>query len=366
VKGTPILLKEAQEAILEEVRFHHLANIVRNMRDGIIVTDLDGRITHWNEGAASIHDLRAEEMLGNAVWRVYPGFDPAELAASVGKEEGNIVRREWQRTAKDGSVLWVETRMMLMRDAGGHPAGYILVERDVTERRLANEALKASEERLRQLSADLLNAQENERKSIALELHDSLAAELSAIKFRIDMKVAQMNETTQFPDRILLEDIAEMVKRTVENTRRIMANLRPSILDDLGILPTVEWFCRDFESVYSHITVEKVIQIAEREIPDSYRIAIFRVVQEAMNNVAKHSEAKKVNICLEKYKRTIRLTVRDNGKGFDPAHLERPKTALHGVGLNSMRERTESLGGSFKIESAKGSGTTIQASWPMK
>jgi signal transduction histidine kinase len=136
-------------------------------------------------------------------------------------------------------------------------------------------------------------------------------------------------------------------------------DLRPSILDDLGILATIGWFTREFQKVYSQISVEKEIRIEEKDVPDPLKTAIFRVIQEAMNNISKHSKATLIQLSLGKKEDKIELVIEDNGMGFD---LE---TSTRGLGLTSMRERTELSGGAFVIESTTGKGTTIRASWPL-
>jgi signal transduction histidine kinase len=156
-----------------------------------------------------------------------------------------------------------------------------------------------------------------------------------------------------------------VVQDAVEEVRRISMNLRPSILDDLGILATISWFCREAEETYSGIRIEKRINIDENDIPDSLRIVIYRLLQEALNNMAKHSQANLVHLALERIDENIELTVMDNGAGFDIEEVlseERPK---RGLGLASMKERAELSGGSFLVESQKGVGTTVKASWSL-
>jgi signal transduction histidine kinase len=138
-----------------------------------------------------------------------------------------------------------------------------------------------------------------------------------------------------------------------------MMNLRPSVLDDLGILATFNWFCREFQKIYSHVQIHRHIRIEEREIPEPLKIVIFRILQEGMNNFAKYGQGDSVFLSLGKIARTIQLEIRDNGVGFNPETIHR------GLGLTSMRERTELSGGTFTIESAKGQGTKITAIWPI-
>jgi signal transduction histidine kinase len=166
--------------------------------------------------------------------------------------------------------------------------------KEKVEHKRADEELKESQKKLRFLSSELLTAQEKERKRIANELHDSVAASLGAIIFSVEKLLdwVEQDERT----RAALRDLISRVQRVNEETRRIIHDLRPSMLDDLGIVPAINWFCREYEKTFSHIRVEKQIALSESELTDSLRTAIFRVFQEAMNNVAKHSQASLVNL----------------------------------------------------------------------
>jgi len=225
-------------------------------------------------------------------------------------------------------------------------------------------ALKKSESSLRQLSMELLNAQEKERKMVAGEIHDSIGSSLSAIKFKVENVLtevaAKSPETTA-----ALRSVIPIVQGAIEEARRIQMNLRPSMLDDLGILATVKWFCRQFESTYSKIRISQSIEIEEHEVPGSLRTVIFRVLQEGLNNIAKHSMANMVLLSLRKTDQAIELVIQDNGQGFNLSRVRSPGGATLGLGLESMRERTELSGGSFKIEPIEGKGTTIGVSWPL-
>jgi signal transduction histidine kinase len=137
------------------------------------------------------------------------------------------------------------------------------------------------------------------------------------------------------------------------------------MLDDLGLLPTLSWFFRRFQTIYSTIHIEQEMTIGESELPDSLKIVIYRVIQEAMNNTAKHSKADLVRISLRKVHNKMELSVKDNGCGFSVQQRLSLGDSRRGLGLTSMRERTELSGGSFAIESAEGKGAMIRASWPL-
>lgn len=216
--------------------------------------------------------------------------------------------------------------------------------------------LKTSAERLRSISAQLLSAQENERKRIARELHDSIGQSLAAIKFVLEKKISQLNSTANFLGT-KLEDIVPMIQNTMEEIRRISMDLWPAILDDLGLLSGINYFCRQFGEIYSAIKIDKDLSVAEDAVPASLKIVIYRILQEALNNIAKYSKADKVLISLHKKNNHLELAIADNGIGFDYQAL--PK----GMGLVSMKERVELSGGNFALDSLPGKGTTIKATW---
>ncbi|MEW6442399.1 MAG: ATP-binding protein [bacterium] len=215
--------------------------------------------------------------------------------------------------------------------------------------------LQASEKRLRDLSVQLLAAQEEERRRMALEIHDGLSSTLSAAKHRVERILADGANHPEW------QEVAAQLSRTMEESRRVQMALRPSVLDDLGMLPALNWLVRETVQAYPHIRVEKQFGLEENDIPEYLKTVIFRVSQEAVNNIAKHSAANLVNLSLQKVDSRIELSIQDNGRGFDPA--EASGRTQKGLGLLGMRERTELSGGFFHIESARGKGTMIRATW---
>ena len=240
-----------------------------------------------------------------------------------------------------------------------------LQRRQIESEELA-EALRESERQLRSLSAEFIKAQENERKRIARELHDSIGQSLSAVKFGIQNSADRIHQTVPSADLSSLYSLVPMVQHAVDEVRKIMTDLRPSMLDDLGILATMSWFCREFQKIYTGIRVEKAIDVNEADIPEPLKIVIFRIMQEAMNNAAKHSGADLIRVSLTKKDATIEMIVADNGKGFEPAGTIFRDDYGTGFGLSSMRERTELSGGSFLIQSSEATGTVIKALWPSR
>lgn len=216
--------------------------------------------------------------------------------------------------------------------------------------------LKDSERRLRHLSIELLNAQENERRRIARELHDSVGQSLAATKFILEKKLSQLNKAVA-PVGVSFEEIIPMIQNTMEEIRRISLDLWPSLLDDLGLLAAIGYFCRQFAEIYSTININKDLRVAEEAVPAPLKIVIYRVLQETLNNIAKYSRADRVDVSLNKKGNQIELTIADNGVGFDLGSSQK------GLGLVGMKERVELSGGNFKIATFPGKGTTIKATW---
>jgi PAS domain S-box-containing protein len=229
------------------------------------------------------------------------------------------------------------------------------------ERVQMEEELGQSERRLRALSSRLLSAQEEERKRIAGEIHDSISSSLSAVKLGLEYNLDRLKEGEFTPES--MEALVSITQTALDDSRKIMADLRPSMLDDLGVLVTINWLCRKFKAIYPKIQIQQVIGVEEAEIPEPLKIVIFRIIQESFNNIAKYSRAKRVDLSLTRENGKIELLIRDNGDGFDVAAVSSRNDYTGGLGLTSMRERVEFSGGIFSLQSAQNEGATIHATW---
>jgi len=350
-----ILDRQRAEEGLREAETKY-SRLVENSLTGIYI-DQDGRIVFANQRFAQIYGYTKEEVEGIEILKlVHPEDRSLIEERRVRRLRGEEIPAEYESRGltKDGRTIWVTRGNSLIEFGGKRAILGNLVE--TTERREIEQSLQESQKELRHLSSQLMAAQEKERKWIAQELHDSIGQTLAAAKFSLEKKISQM-DLQKAPPGMVLENTLSMIQNGIEETRRIMMNLRPSVLDDLGILATFNWFCREFQKIYSHVQIHRQIRIEEREIPEPLKIVIFRILQEGMNNFAKHGQGDSVFLSLGKIERTIQLEIRDNGVGFD---LE---TIRRGLGLASMKERAELSGGTFAIESAKGQGTKITATW---
>ena len=318
--------------------------------------DLERTVGVWRNAVATGKDYEAEYRI-----RRYDGVYRHFLARGVPvfKDDGNIL--EWVGTCIDITERKQSEEALRQRSWELQQLTETLEQR-VRER--TGELEKANEE-LRHLSSRLLSAQEEERKRVAGEIHDTIGSCLSAVMFKVQDVLRQTEQSTHAAAEPL-RTIIPVVQESIEECRRIQMDLRPSMLDDLGLLPTLSWFCRRFETIYSRIRIEQKIGIEEGKIPNPLKIVIYRVIQEAMNNIAKHSQADFV--CLSFWKRNdkLELVLQDNGRGFDQEKAHSQESTTRGLGLSSMRERVKLSWGSFAIDSTEGKGTIIHASWPIE
>ncbi|MFZ7127597.1 MAG: response regulator [Desulfobacterales bacterium] len=237
------------------------------------------------------------------------------------------------------------------------------LEREIAERKLTEKALRNSERALRSLSYKIVQTQENERKQMAKELHDSIGSSLAAIKFAVEEKLHSMRSSPP-KDIISLEKIISHIQDTIKEVRRISTSLRPSMLDDLGLIPTIQWYCRTRAEIYKNTRIETRFDVEESLIPAFGKIVIYRVLQEAVNNALKHSGAGTVRVIMLKENDGICMCVEDDGCGFDQEWAMESTDPLSGYGLKAMRDRAEVVGGLLAIDSSPGRGTVVRLQLP--
>ena len=177
--------------------------------------------------------------------------------------------------------------------------------------------LRASEAKLKDLSNRILAAQENDRKTVARELHDSIGSSLAAIRFSLGQRLKGMDQSELKAGKISFERIMDMIKATMEETQRISSNLRPTVLDKYGLQAAVRSFCKDYEDIYKDIRVEAQLDIREDDIPENLKIICYRIIQEAAHNAVKHGGAEHLLLHLSGTDGDLKLYIQDNGKGFD-------------------------------------------------
>ncbi len=307
---------------------------------------------------------RAEEALDMLSAGLFSAEKDKKFAgAKLVVEQSMEQTQELTIQRSDGRAFPVEAFFSEVTDSEGAVVGKMASLIDITARKKTEAALQDSERRLRELSRKILDSQENERKLVAREIHDSISGGLAAIKLCLEEKLHKMNENP--PDETFtLEKIISMTTDTIQETRRISAHLRPSMLDDLGFIPTIEWYCREFEKYYPKIRVVQRFEIEEKDVAEQLKVVIYRILQEAVTNVARHSEADRVHISLVKFGNELNLRVQDNGCGLDFERIGSNADPMRGFGLSNMRDRAEICGGKLDILSKPGAGTTIHLTLP--
>ena len=233
----------------------------------------------------------------------------------------------------------------------------------ILRREEAERALTTSRNELSLLSVQLMTAQESERKRIAQELHDAVGQSLSAIKYAVE-RAAELARNPRLGDPAAVLRLAvAQVQNTMDEVRSISANLHPPVLDDMGATSAVRWLCREWGRVYYDIKMTLRVEIGDAEVPEGLATAVFRTVQEALNNVAKHAAARAVSVHLRRDGAALIVEVTDDGVGV-PATPD-GQLPKRGYGLRGMRERAEHTGGELSIAARSGEGTVLRVRWPL-
>ncbi|MGD9031349.1 MAG: PAS domain S-box protein [Desulfobacteraceae bacterium] len=332
--------------------------------NGVIITNTEGLIIYTNPAFLRMFGYRKKpEILGRNAADLFLAEDVrkfADVEAIIDKTKGET--EEFIAQHQDGTKFLVEVSSSNVTDTEGNIIGRMASFVDITERIRAKTELQESEKQVRMLSSKLIEAEERERNLIARDLHDVIGSRLTAIKYALEQEPDEPGKSPT-PEAVSLGKIVSMVQETIKETKRIYRSLRPPILDDLGILATITWFSRQFQEVYSDIVIETRLEIQEDEVPEYLKIVIYRTLQEALNNVAKHSGAGLVRLSLTKTDGNLVLSIEDDGRGFDLMEVTSEEAQTTGLGLSSMKERVELFGGSFQILAAEEEGTRIEASW---
>ena len=336
--------------------------LVETIPHGIQENDNDGIIIFSNQGHARILGYEVDELVGKAIWDFHESEEKREELRQYFKmlveEQPPPVPYFSTCLTKDGRAIELDIEWNYKYDAQGDLQGFISIITDITERKQTEEKLKRSRKKLRNLALHLQKIQEDEKGRIARDIHDDLGQMLTALDFDIAYISKRLG-----PDQEELIDKAkkasELTGASIETIQRIASELRPTLLDDLGLMAAMEWQVDEYHKhtgIDCTVTFEEKIEIEERDLAT----ALFRSFQEALTNVARHADATSVSATVKREDGWLVLEIIDNGRGIKPEEI----AAKNSFGLSGMKERFYPFGGDIEIKGLKGEGTTIRVSIP--
>ncbi len=341
-----------------------VSGIVDSAMDAIIIADDEQRIVLFNSAAEKVFRWPRAAVLGQPLDMLIPERLRTAHRAHIDRfGQTGVTSRGMDDTTvlvglrANGEEFPIDASISQLSEGGRKLFTVIL--RDVTERVRVQEALRQSREDVRELSMAAHSIREQEKSRIARELHDELAQALTALKMDVSWLVDQVpSGDKEIADR--LTRMQALLDSTVAATRRISADLRPLMLDDLGLVPGIEWLVQNFTQ-RTGIPCELAIGASDLELQDPHATAVFRILQESLTNVARHAEASLVEVVIERSDACVTLSVRDNGRGFVAGSPRKPNS----YGLLGVRERAHLLGGEARIDSTPGQGTTVEVRIPI-
>jgi PAS domain S-box-containing protein len=337
----------------------HMRTVFELAPVAIWITD-GGRIVFANRACAELYGAAEREMLiGRSIYTLLTPDSRAkvrDMMAHALREDGPVPTLAGSIARLDGKVREVVIAIAALPDHGRTAVQMAIT--DVTERTQEGREAERSRHELRKLSASMVNAREDERRRIARELHDELGQRLTALKMELSSLASQADAAAR-AQRIAA--MLEMVDDTVASVRRIATELRPLMLDDLGLNAAIEWLANGWAARMG-IKVRLRLGPADPDIGDAAAIALYRVVQEALTNIARHARATEVRIEMRQAAGALRLAVQDDGVGFDAASMYREGSH----GLMGIRERAYMLGGELEIGNARGGGGRITVRLPLR
>jgi signal transduction histidine kinase len=353
-----------------------LAKIVNGSAIPIFVINKDHRVTHWNTAIEALTGRTAEDVIGNDDhWRsFYSEKRPAMADLIVNGASAEEVERYYQDKCKKSVLIegayeaedffpnlgrkgrWLNFTASPIRDENGEIIGAIETLIDTTER-------KVLENNLRYYLQQITRAQEEERRAMSRELHDDMSQILGSLSRRMDNFLRKKPPLGKEEEAALLE-IQDLLKQGQQSMNSFIQNLRPSLLDDLGLIPAIRSLTNNIKSADMDVTFEIIGE--ERRFTGEIELFLFRIIQEALNNIKRHAMATKAGVVAEFTRDGINLTVNDNGQGFN-AEGDLDDLPYKGkLGLMGMQERTWLLGGTMEIDSKPGEGTTLRFHIPVK
>jgi PAS domain S-box-containing protein len=341
--------------------------VVESVKDyAIFMLDQLGKVVSWNEGAERIKGYTASEIIGRHFSVFYTPEDTKsgapEETLRIAARDGRSEREGW-RVRKDGSRFWADAVVTALKGPESRPMAFLKITRDLTERVSRERALQASQQNLRELSAQLLRAQDEERQRIGRDLHDGAGQYLAMLKMHLESLKSGRDPVEMVQQRI--SGLIELAQEALKEIRTTSYQLAPPMLEECGLALAIPWLLDGFME-RSGIATAYDISGFDR-LPRSVEIVVYRILQECLANVGRHSGSKTVYVKLQKAGDMLWLEVRDQGRGIPKDVLEafrKDAPGKLGVGLRSIKERVYQVGGELTL-SSDGNGTIIGAKLPL-
>jgi len=363
-KGNPMALVSIQDITIRKKMENALRESEDKYRslaataDSMYLVDMDGRYLFMNEGHAKRFSLITDRIIGRTFGDFHSEKATKEFMDKVEKVfiTGSSVQHEYQ-SERDGRYF-LRTFSPVKDQDEWATISVSIVSKDITGRKRMEEMLESSREQLRALAGRLQSAREEERKQIAREIHDDLGSAMTGLKIDLSHITAGLLEIENDAKRESClheaKEMAKLIDLMIHTVRRIMMELRPSILDDFGLVAAIEWHLQDFQK-RTGIQCEFISALEEIDLSEEYSTAIYRIVQESLTNVARHANATRVTVTFGEKSGNVMLEVRDNGIGIRKEQVAGSKS----LGLSGMKERALLIGGTVDISGSPGKGTTV-------
>ncbi len=322
-----------------------------------MMTMPDMDITDVNDAAIHHYGYTRQAFLKLNLRDIHPPSDVNTFVRYMQENtSGYYSAGVWRQHKQNRSIIFVEIYTYSMRLDGRDIR--LILSHDITQKVEVEKKLKQSLEQVRMLSGYLQQVREEERKNIAREIHDELGQQLTVLKMDVAWTIKKMQPTDQMMLN-RLSGLVETIDATMKSVRRICAELRPALLDDLGLIAAMEWQAREFEK-NTGVVMEIELPAGIPELPPETKTGLFRIFQESLTNIARHAEARQVKVSFRENNGLLILNIEDNGRGFDMAILNQKST----LGILGMEERSLMMGGKYVIESKPGEGTTVKVTVP--
>jgi two-component system NarL family sensor kinase len=324
--------------------------------------DQEDRIREATANAAGMLGFEPQALVGRQLADLAAeGWRTAAEVASARVRFGSTDSFELLLRGRSGRQTLVEMTAQSQPLPNGQP-GSVIAWSERRLRRRSRAETSATDIELRRLAYGLLRTQEAERMRVAAELHDDVAPLVVMVKYMIEDAQARLARGSPDEASSVMNGATSRLRDVLAELRRISTDLRPRLLDDLGLGPTLQWYCRGFEDACPSLGVKCRVSVEERDIPEDLKLEVFRIVQEALSNVAQHAQATRVNVSLVRLGDELRLAVDDDGVGFDPTRVA--EQAL-GLGLQAIRKRVDATQGKLEVETAPHRGTRLAANWKL-